>query len=140
MTLDQFRIMHSTLIEHYQFIELHLEGIYAKICGKDFMVGLEEVEKHNIGRLIKEIKMFEEQKHISVFSKLDYKKIESICGRRNFWCHSCYTDMVFDRKTCAPKKDEDIKMLRDDITKAEQLRDALFQKKLRLLQDGGFLR
>lgn len=37
MTLDEFRKKHSELIEHYQFIEHHLEGIYAGLeDGKGF--------------------------------------------------------------------------------------------------------
>ena len=45
MELDEFRIKHSLLIEQYQYIELHLEGIYACICKSGFFNGLEEVEK-----------------------------------------------------------------------------------------------
>ncbi len=48
MNIDKFRIMHSTIIEHYQFIEHHLEGIYATLCEKNFLLGLEDVEKSNI--------------------------------------------------------------------------------------------
>lgn len=36
MTLDKFRVLHSTLVEHYQFVELHLEGIYAAVFRKSF--------------------------------------------------------------------------------------------------------
>lgn len=34
MVLKEFRINHSTLIERYQFIEAHLEGIYAALFGQ----------------------------------------------------------------------------------------------------------
>ena len=39
MLLEKFRITHSTLIEHYQFIEAHLEGIYASVSEKSISVG-----------------------------------------------------------------------------------------------------
>ena len=45
MVLKEFRINHSTLIEHYQFIEAHLEGIYAALSGKSFADGIREIEK-----------------------------------------------------------------------------------------------
>ena len=31
MVLNEFRVLHSTLIEHYQFIEAYLESIYASV-------------------------------------------------------------------------------------------------------------
>ncbi len=44
MDLQQFRIAHSTLMEHYQFIERELEGIYAALSGKSLYIGLKDVE------------------------------------------------------------------------------------------------
>ena len=132
MTIDKFRIMHSTIIEHYQYIEHHLEGIYASICGKEFIIGLDDVEKCSINRLIQEIRRIEEEKQITIFSDWDYKKLEYIRLRRNFWCHNCFIDMVFDGNNSAPKKKEDVKLLIDDMKEAEVLRDILFQKKLEL--------
>ena len=40
MDLIEFRIAHSTLMEHYQFIERELEGIYAALSRKSFCMGL----------------------------------------------------------------------------------------------------
>ena len=40
MTLEKFRVNHSRLVEHYQFIEHNLEGIYAAVCGEYFYGGL----------------------------------------------------------------------------------------------------
>lgn len=44
MNLNEFRITHSTVMEHYQFIERELEGIYAALSGKRFYAGLIDVE------------------------------------------------------------------------------------------------
>ena len=54
MTQEKFRIMHSELIEHYQFIEMHLEAICAYLSDKSFMQGLEDVEKSNISHIVRE--------------------------------------------------------------------------------------
>lgn len=130
MTLEKFRILHSTIIEHYQFIELHLEGLYAAACGKGFVAGLEDVEKSNIGRLMREIKRLENEKQIHLLSEADHQTLERIYLRRNFWCHNCYVDMVFDRKTQAPKN---ARILTEDVLEAEQMREKLFQIKIRYL-------
>jgi len=130
LTIDKFRIIHSTLIEHYQFIEFHLEGIYAKIGKKDFYSGLKDVEKSNLSQLVQNIRKVEEERKISIIPKSEYERIEYARTRRNFWCHNCYVDMVFDRKTGVPK---DLNVLMEDFYEAESLRDALFQIKISLL-------
>ena len=56
MVLKEFRIHHSTLIEHYQFIEAHLDGIYAAISGKPFLDGIKEVEKDSLSGVVREIR------------------------------------------------------------------------------------
>ena len=61
MTLEKFRILHSTLVEHYQFIEAHLEGIYAAVSGKTLLEGLKDVEKDSIHRILKAIKKAEKE-------------------------------------------------------------------------------
>lgn len=81
------------------------------------------------------IRMIQEQEkinHIRVISDAEYEDLKSICQRRNFWTHNCYTEMVFDGKTGNPKKEKDIKQLFDDIRTAEQMRELLFDRKIKL--------
>lgn len=133
MTLEKFRIMHSELIEHYQFVEMHMEAICAYLSGKPFIQGLEDVETSNIAHLVREIKKYEKEKNVSVFSADDYDRIEAMRIRRNFWCHDCYTKMVFDAKTRGPKREKDRKALIDDTLEARDLREKLFQIQVKLL-------
>lgn len=132
MTMNEFRISHSTLIDHYQHIEFYLKEIYAVVHGHEFCNGLEEVARHNLRRLLNEIKQLDIQNELSLFSASDYERLFAICERRNFWCHSCYVDMVFDKKTDSPKNDRDIDSLKKDLREAEELRNMLFQKKMNL--------
>lgn len=133
MTLEKFRIMHSELIEHYQFIEMHMEAICAYLSGKPFIQGLEDVETSNIAHLVREIKKYEKEKNVSVFSADDYDRVEAMRIRRNFWCHDCYTKMVFDAETWGPKREKDRKALIDDTLEARDLREKLFQIQVKLL-------
>lgn len=128
MTLEKFRIMHSELIEHYQFIEMHLEGIYALLCGKSFVDGLSDVETRNIAYLTNEIKRMELEMGVSIISGDEHEKIESARLRRNYWCHDCYTK-PFNLKNTAF-----IKLLVDDVRKAEELREELYQIKIKRMQ------
>ena len=134
MVLKEFRITHSTLIEHYQYIEAHLEGIYAVISGKSFMEGLRDVEKDSLSGVVREIREVEREKKLRVFTEEDYKQLRKMIERRNFWCHSCYFEMSFDRKTGGPAKVRDVQALITDLQMAEQWREQLFQKKLDLIK------
>ena len=134
MVLKEFRIAHSTLIEHYQFIEAHLEGIYAALSDKPFCDGIKEIEKDSLSGVVREIKDVEKEKNITVFTEEEYQQMRRIIERRNFWCHCCYFEMAFDRKTGAPARVRDVQILSEDLRTAEQWREKLFQKKRALLE------
>ena len=134
MVLKEFRITHSTLIEHYQFIEAHLEGIYAAVSGKSFAEGIRDVEKDSLGGVIREIKDLEREKKIRVFAEEEYAQLRQIIERRNFWCHCCYFEMAFDLQTGGPARVRDVQVMLEDLKTAEQWRDQLFHKKLSLLK------
>ena len=134
MDLKEFRITHSTLIEHYQFIEAHLEGIYAAVSDKNFADGIKDVEKDSLSGIIREIREIEQEKNINIFTEEEYKQLREIINRRNFWCHSCYFELSFDRKTGGLAKVRDVKKLIEDIRDAEYWREALFEKKIEMLK------
>lgn len=135
MDLQQFRIAHSTIMEHYQFIERELEGIYAALSGKHLYDGLKDVETFSLNKVIRMVQEQEKINEKKIISDAEYETLKSICQRRNFWTHDCYTDLVFDRKTGGLKKEADIKQLYDDIRIAEQMRKLLFSKKIELFHN-----
>ena len=134
MTLEKFRILHSTLIEHYQFMEAHLEGIYAVLSDKPFAVGVQEVEKDSLSGVVREIRELEKEKGIQVFTGAQYDQLRQIIQRRNFWCHCCYFEMAFDMETGGPAKVRDVQALLEDLKIAEAWREQLRSKKIDLLK------
>ena len=135
MTLEKFRILHSTLVEHYQFIEAHLEGIYAAVSEKSFTDALKDVEKDGLGGILRDIQWLERKKKIDVLSDEECDRLRENFERRNFWCHSCYFEMVFDRETGGPAKVRDVQQLMDDLKAAQQWRELLFEKKISLMRE-----
>lgn len=135
MNLQEFRIAHSTVMEHYQFIERELEGIYATLSGKSLYEGLKDVEKFSISKVIRMVQEQEKFYNKTIITDTEYEELKSICQRRNFWTHNCYTEMVFDRKTGGPKKEIDVKRLYNDIRIAEEMRELLFDKKIELFNE-----
>lgn len=135
MELQKFRIAHSTLIEHYQFIECHLEGIYAAVSQKELQDSFRDVEKGSLNDVVREIKRLERQQKIRIFTPEEYEALYGIFQRRNFWCHSCYCELSFDMETGGPARVRDVKQMLEDMEVAEQWRDRLFEKKVRLLKE-----
>ena len=115
MTLEEYRIKHSMLIEQYQWIEFNLEGLFAAISDEPFCEALREIEKDSIGGVVREIKKIEKEKNIRIFSADEYQELDQLRERRNFWSHVCYTE-VYDKKTGAP---QNAKLLLTDLKKAE---------------------
>lgn len=130
MPTDTFRIVHSTLIEHYQFIEAHLESIYSCISGKSFLDGLEDVKKASLPAIIRAIQKMEKEKGFSVFTAEEYDCLSRIFQRRNFWCHNCFYNLTFDSKTGELKHSENMHRMMTDLQEAEEWREKLFAKQL----------
>ena len=134
MVLKEFRITHSTLIEHYQFIEAHLEGIYAALSDMPFMDGIREIEKDSLSGVVRELRDLELMKGIKILTGEEYKQLRQLIERRNFWCHCCYFEMSFDLQTGNPARVRDIQDLMEDLQAAEQWREKLYRKKVDLLK------
>lgn len=125
MTLEEYRIRHSMLIEQYQWIEFDLEGLYAAISDTPFPKALREIEKDSIGGVMREIKKIEREKNITVFSGDEYQELDKLRERRNFWSHVCYTE-AYDKITGVPRNAQ---ILLTDLRSAENFLEHLRQIK-----------
>ena len=134
MDIKEFRIAHSALIEHYQFIEAHLEGIYAAVSDKPFLDGIREIEKDSLGGVVRELRQLEREKGFPILSEEEYADLRKVIERRNFWCHCCYFELSFDRKTGGPARVRDVQILFGDMRAAEQWREMLYRRKLELMK------
>ena len=126
MTLEEYRIRHSMLIEQYQWIEFDLEGLYAAISDEPFCEALREIEKDSIGGVVREIKKIEKEKNMTIFSDDEYQELDMLRERRNFWSHAWYTE-AYDKNTGVPRNAQ---MLLTDLWKAET-----FLKRLRKIKE-----
>lgn len=126
MTLDEYRVKHSMLIELYQWIEFDLESLYAALSGDPFHKALQEIERDSIGGVVREIRRIENQRKITVFSDAEYAQLDQIRERRNFWCHVCYTE-AWDNRTGTPENANrllaDLRHARDVLHWLRQIKD-----------------
>lgn len=123
MELQEFRIVHSKLIEQYQFIEFHLEGIFGLIGDGNFEELTHRVMNDTMGELIRKVRFILKEKKINLLSKEDYAILDEIRDDRNYWCHSCYIEMKV--KMDDTKVQKRIGSINDDLNKVESMNDKL---------------
>lgn len=98
MTIEEFRIKHSMLIEQYQFIEFHLEGIFGLLEDGDFEELTKRVINDTMGELIRKVRFLIKEKKLDYLNFDDFKILDDIRDDRNYWCHSCYLEMKVAKK------------------------------------------
>ena len=127
MTLKEYRIQHSMLLEQYQWIEAELESIYAAFSEDPFHEALVEIEKDTLGGVVREIKRQDDRQGVLIFTRSEYEMLDALRERRNFWCHKCYTEPC-DEKTGVP---QNANLLSRDLQEAKVVADWLRQMKER---------
>ncbi|MBR6352079.1 MAG: hypothetical protein IKR93_07135 [Firmicutes bacterium] len=124
MTEESFRFKHSLIIEHYQYIELWLKYIYDFLYDDPSFKGLYDVSKHNIARLVQDIKALEVERNKQIISDELYERIKIATDSRNYWCHEFFVNEAI--KNGVPRNELVRKRLINDLLFAETLRDDLF--------------
>lgn len=118
MQLKDFRSIHSKLIEQYQLIEYHLEGIFGIAGNGDFEELTHRVENDTMGELIRKVRFIVKEKKYDFLSKEDFAILDEIRDARNYWCHQCYLDIK-------DKNFDKIGSLNDDLKKTSDMNQKL---------------
>lgn len=121
MTMNEFRINHSKLIEQYQLIEHHLEGLIGIAQKGDFEELTKRVENDTLGELIRKVNFIFKELKITLLDKEDFALLDEIRFERNFWCHQCYLDIMEDK--CDDIGDKVLSNLEKTTKMNEKLRD-----------------
>ena len=95
MTEQEFRFMHSQLIENYQMIEFRLRGICALFAtatetDKNWFERRGEYEEDSLGALIIKLQMLQTQSGVKALENTDFEKLNELRNRRNYWTHQCF--------------------------------------------------
>ena len=95
MDRNQFKLIHSELIQQVQCVESNLKIIYAAMHKGNFNNNLKSVEKMNLGKIARELEYLDNSDDMPEFSDEEYNTIDAIREIRNYWCHKCYLDFVY---------------------------------------------
>lgn len=104
MDRNQFKLIHSELIQQVQCIESDLKIIYAAMHKGKFNDALKFVEKMNLGEIVRELQYLDNSDDMPEFSKEEYNTINEIREIRNYWCHQCYLDFIYIENDCEREK------------------------------------
>lgn len=134
MTYDEFRLKHSDLISFFQFIESDLRLIYAGMLKGDFKDNLDLLNKSNLGEIINQIRILDNSDGNKELNDDDYKLLNQIRKKRNYWCHQCYLDFLYiqDRSEQMNKFNEIALLLDKDYEKISKLYKSI--QKFRLIK------
>ena len=95
MTEEQFRILHSEIIEYFQCIEFDLKRIYSGMSTEDFDDEMDMLETSNLGNTLNKLKRLDESDGDPWLSQADYEELDRIRELRNYWAHQCYIDYLY---------------------------------------------
>ena len=93
MTEDEFRIMHSRLIEYYQLLEMRLKMMCAAFLADEergWFERLDDYESDPFGLLTQKIKDLQKQTKTIQLTQDDFSTLDSIREKRNYWVHQCF--------------------------------------------------
>ncbi len=137
MTREEFRIRHSELIHHVQCIEHDLRIIYAAMKPGDFTENLGDLERANLGKIVKELEKLDYSDGHPDLSQPDYDLLDVIREKRNYWCHECYLDFVYiaDQKERDETFEEIAETLVYDGERAHDLHRKIEKLRLKKLKE-----
>ena len=96
MTIEQFKQLHSETIMCCQCIEHDLKWIYSYMHKGNQYDNFETLEKTTLGALVKKLKELDNSDNNPFISNDDYNFLKQMTEKRNYWCHQCYVDFIYD--------------------------------------------
>lgn len=129
MTLLDFKIKHSEIIEYFQIVEEQLKIIYSIIVPGDINQTLLEIEDYKLNQIIKDLYKLDFDKSIidgndSLFIKNDLKV------KRDYYFYKCFKEFHHSRNLEKSKKFEDVcNILESDLKQIKALQKNLKKSK-----------
>ncbi len=122
-SLDKFRLLHSEIIEEYQCIEYDMRRIYSSMVDEDFEESMDELWDKNWGVILNRLKNLDKSDGNPYFSEDEYDLLDEIRTRRNYWCHQCYLDFVYEDNSYEYDKilQKKIRQVENELNRAKKL-------------------
>ena len=96
MDINTFKILHSETIEFCQIIEGDLKWIYSLMHVGDIGENHSKLEKTTLGQVVSMLKELDKSSGEQFISDGDYNFLKQMTEKRNYWCHVCYRDFMYE--------------------------------------------
>ena len=96
MDINTFKILHSETIEFCQIIEGDLKWIYSLMHVGDIGENHSKLEKTTLGQVVSMLKELDKSSGEQFISDGDYNFLKQMTEKRNYWCHVCYMDFMYE--------------------------------------------
>ena len=95
LKFDTFKQWHSDIVLFAQIIENDLKWIYAFMRGGDPQKNYDELIQMKItfGQVVFELRQLD---HDRFLDEEDYRFLQGMAQKRNYWCHRCALDFVYE--------------------------------------------
>ncbi len=135
MTFEQFKIYHSETIMYCQCIEHDLKWIYSYMHKGDQYENFEKLGKTTLGALVKKLKELDNSDGNPFISNDDYNFLKQMTEKRNYWCHQCCIDFVYEKNFLSSKEYEKIcNKLQRDHDRLERVSDSVEKVRLKAVE------
>lgn len=96
LDFDQFKLLHSEALMHYQIIEHDLKLIYAYMHSGEVLDNLRRIDGKTMGQMIEALKKLDNSDGNPHISHYDYNFLRQISWNRNHWAHQVYLEFVYE--------------------------------------------
>ena len=96
MNFDIFKRYHSEIVMYCQCIEHDLRLIYSYMHKADPAGNLDKLSKYTLGNLISELRKLDNSDGKPNISRDDYNFLMKMTPKRNYWCHRCFEDFIYN--------------------------------------------
>lgn len=95
MNYETFTYLHSETIKYCQIIEGDLKWIYSFMHVGDIYETRDSLGSLTFGQIVRKLKQLDNSDGNPELSASDYNFLGQMAQKRNYWCHECYRDFVY---------------------------------------------
>jgi len=130
---EHFYSLHGELIKFYQIIENDIKWIYSFMLEGNPNKTRMNVSNYTLGQILNELKRLDNSDDNPCISPADYKFLNKMTDKRNYWCHQCYIDFVYEDNCFKSKEFNTVydKLIKD-YSQASQVVQNVQELKLKL--------
>lgn len=96
MNINTLYVLIGKTLDICQRIEHDIKIIYASIHEGSFEDNLYQSKRWTLGQTVTELEIIDDGYNYYYFTKEDYRLLKRISNERNYVCHDCFEDFIYE--------------------------------------------